>query len=135
MSAAPLTIAMVVIASFAAGGALGWLFYAGLYLTVRALARARRPALLIGASLLVRMLVLLAGLLGLMLAGEAWTGDGWLALLPALLGIVVARSLLLRGPGQSRSRPGVRASTGPGSDRHAGGAAGTDNRRTGSALR
>jgi F1F0 ATPase subunit 2 len=98
-AAAPLTVAAVVIAGFAAGGLLGWLFYGGLHLTVRELARARRPALLLGLSLVLRMAALLAGFWVLLLAGERWIGTGWPALVPALLGLIAARALLVRRHG------------------------------------
>ncbi len=110
MNGAPLAIVALVLTAFAAGAGLGWLFYAGLYRTVRALAHTRRPALLVLVSMLLRMLVLLGGLLALLLVGEAWTQNGWAALLPALLGVVAMRTRLLRRYG----RPGAQPQTGPG---------------------
>jgi F1F0 ATPase subunit 2 len=109
MNSGWLAISLVVVAGFAAGAALGWIFYTGLYRTVRALGHARRPALLLGGSLLLRMLVLLTGFWLLLLAGERWAGDGWVALVPGLLGVIVVRILLLRRygrPGADRPPPG-----------------------------
>jgi F1F0 ATPase subunit 2 len=99
----PLTIVVFAPAAFAAGAALGWFFYAGLYRTVRELTRSRRPALLLSGSLLTRIAVLLAGLWLVMAAGEAWLGDSWHGLIPALLGLLAVRALLLRLYG----RPGT----------------------------
>lgn len=94
------------VVTFATGAALGWLFYAGLYGTVRELTRTRRPAMFPGASLLWRMAMLLAGLWLVMRAGMAWLGSGaherWLMLVPAMLGLLTVRSILLRRYG----RPG-----------------------------
>ncbi|WP_295885788.1 ATP synthase subunit I [uncultured Thiohalocapsa sp.] len=105
MSGDTLITAALVVAAFGAGAGLGWLFYAGLYRTVQALARTRQPVLLIGGSLLLRMLVLLAGLWVLMLAGQHWTGDGWTTLVPGLLGVIAVRALLLRRYGRPGDRP------------------------------
>jgi F1F0 ATPase subunit 2 len=102
MSAGPFIIAALVLAAFAAGAGLGWIFYAGLYRTVRELGRARHPGLLLGGSLLLRMAVLLGGFWALLIAGKQWTGNGWMALIPGLLGVIAMRTLLLRrygGPG------------------------------------
>jgi hypothetical protein len=92
---------------------------------VRELLQARRPALLVGLSLLARMAVLLAGLwLVLRLGAERFRGDGpgggWLALVPALLGLLVVRTLLLRRYG----RPGE---VGRGRDGGADGTSGRDS--------
>jgi F1F0 ATPase subunit 2 len=103
MTAGPMTVTVLVSVAFAAGTALGWIFYAGLYRTVRTLGSTRHPALLVGGSLLLRILLLVAGLWALLVAGERWIGHGWLALLPGLLGVMAARTLLLRRYG----RPGV----------------------------
>jgi F1F0 ATPase subunit 2 len=110
-----------VVLTFAVGAALGWLFYAGLYRTVRELVHARRPALLVGVSLLVRMAVLLAGLWLVLRLGTGWfggegPGGGWLALVPALLGLLVVRTLLLHRYG----RPGDGGGDGHGRERHTG---------------
>jgi hypothetical protein len=82
---------------------------------------ARRPALLVGVSLLVRMAVLLAGLwlvlrLGTGRFGGEGAGGGWLALVPALLGLLVVRTLLLHRYG----RPGAGGGDTRGRERHLG---------------
>jgi len=104
MSGDTLLTTLLVVGAFGAGAGLGWLFYTGLYRTVQALGRAQHPALLLGASLLLRMLLLLAGFWVLLKAGEHWTADGWTTLMPGLLGVIAARALLLRRYG----RPGER---------------------------
>lgn len=79
---------------FLGGLAVGWAFFNGLRRTVQALPDARRPGLLIGVSLLLRMALLL--------------GAGWLLfrvggrlehLLAAFLGVMLVRFLLLRRGG------------------------------------
>jgi F1F0 ATPase subunit 2 len=71
------------------GGALGLFFFGGLWWTVRALARARRGALFLLASLLLRG--------GATLAGFYWLGAGrWHSMLACLLGFIAARALVLR---------------------------------------
>ncbi|NBC14460.1 MAG: hypothetical protein GVY09_14190 [Gammaproteobacteria bacterium] len=116
MSGDTLITAVLVVAAFGAGAGLGWLFYTGLYRTVQHLGRARHPALLIGGSLLLRMLLLLAGLWVVLMAGERWTGDGWTTLVPGLLGVIAVRALLLRRYGRPGGRPAGKAeSAGAGS--------------------
>lgn len=80
---------MMIVTSALAGAALGWLFFGLLWLTVRLLPTARRPALLAGVSYPAR-LVLLAGGLWWISAGDP------VRLLAALLGLLVARSVFLR---------------------------------------
>jgi F1F0 ATPase subunit 2 len=80
---------MMIVTSAFAGAALGWLFFGLLWLTVRLLPTARRPALLAGVSYPARLL-LLAGGLWLISAGDPWR------LLAALLGLLIARSVFLR---------------------------------------
>lgn len=77
--------------ALACGLLVGWIFFYGLHRTVQALPSARRPALLLGASLLARMALLLLGCWLLILAGA-----GWQQLLAALFGILAMRLLVLR---------------------------------------
>lgn len=79
----------MIVTSAIAGAALGSLFFGLLWLTVRRLPTARRPALLAGVSYPAR-LVLLAGGLWLISAGDP------VRLLAALLGLLVVRSVFLR---------------------------------------
>lgn len=75
--------------AFAAGLAVGWFFFYGLWWTVRRLPEARHPALLTLGSLGLRMGASLA-VLYLVMAGD------WRRLAVALGGIVVMRLILVR---------------------------------------
>jgi F1F0 ATPase subunit 2 len=72
-----------------AGGLLGLAFFAGLRLTVDALAHTKRPALLMIASLFVRTLLAVVVFFAL----GRWAG--WQALAAALAGLLVARTVLI----------------------------------------
>jgi F1F0 ATPase subunit 2 len=72
-----------------AGAALGAVFFGGLWWTARRGTASPRPALWFFVSLLLRMGIALAGLF-------AVGGGRWERLLACLLGVVVARSLVLR---------------------------------------
>jgi F1F0 ATPase subunit 2 len=85
--------------AFLGGLAVGWVFFYGLHRTVRALPEADRPALLLVASLLLRMGLLLgAGWLLLRLGGDLEH------LLSAFIGIMLVRFLLLRRLGSRRTQ-------------------------------
>ncbi|MDX1365966.1 ATP synthase subunit I [Pseudomonas sp.] len=72
-----------------AGTALGALFFAGLWWTLRRGLASSRPALWFFTSLLLR--------LSLTLAGFYWVaGDDWRRLLACLLGFLLARLLVTR---------------------------------------
>ncbi len=73
-----------VIVRLLAGTALGLFFYAGLWLTVRSLPRARHPVLLALGSFWIRILVVLAGVL-LLMKGR------WQYLVVCLVGFLVGR--------------------------------------------
>jgi F1F0 ATPase subunit 2 len=87
MAAAPLPL----LAALLGGLAVGWAFFYGLHRTVQALPRTRRPGLLIGVSLLLRMGLLLAAA-GLLLRA----GGQWQHLLAAFIGVMFMRFVLLR---------------------------------------
>lgn len=70
--------------SFLAGCALGVFYFGGLWLTVRRLAAAKRPALLLAGSFLLRIGLLLPALYVVM-------GGRWEHLLASLLGFYIAR--------------------------------------------
>ncbi len=73
----------------AAGGALGAVFFGGLWWTVRAGVAARHPARLFLGSLLVRM--------GIALAGFYVVSRGqWERLLLCLVGFIIARFVVIR---------------------------------------
>lgn len=82
----------------ATGLALGVGHFAGLWWTVRRALRARRPAVWMAASAVVRGAVVLAGFAGLARIG-AWP------LLAALAGFLVARAGTLRTLGRPPARP------------------------------
>lgn len=76
-------------AGLVAGVVLGMVFFGGLWWTTQRLATSSRPGLLLTVSLLVRVVVLVAGLFGL-----ARIGGG--PLLLAALGLVCVRVVLVR---------------------------------------
>ncbi len=83
----------VIALSVAAGVGLGLLYFGGLWLTVRRLAGSRRPAMLFGASFVVR--------LALTVVGFYFVMDGsWERALACLGGFLIARQILT-----SRLRP------------------------------
>ena len=81
--------ALLLILAAAAGIALGFLFFGGLWWTVREGLTSRRPALLFLGSLLLRT--------GVILAGFYVVARGhWERLLACLLGFVAARLIVTR---------------------------------------
>lgn len=88
---------VTLIPALVAGAGLGALYFGGLWLTVRRLADARRPALLFASSFAVRTALTVTGFYFVM--------DGrWERALAALLGFVIVRQLLV-----SRLRPAPEA--------------------------
>lgn len=75
---------------FAAGAALGGIFFGTLWLTIRRIADAPRPGLLLAVSYVARLALLGAGLYGVVRLG------GGLALVAALAGLLVARRFAIR---------------------------------------
>ncbi len=71
-----------------AGLALGLFFYGGLWLTVRALPTSHSPALLMLGSFIIRMTVVVMGIYFIM-------GDRWERVLACLVGILLARTILV----------------------------------------
>jgi F1F0 ATPase subunit 2 len=74
--------------AWTAGGALGLMFFGGLWWTVRKGAASRRPALWFFSSLLLRMGLTMAGFYGV-------SGGQWERMLLCLLGFVMARPLVI----------------------------------------
>lgn len=72
-----------------AGFAIGWFFFSGLRLTVARLARARRPAMLLLTSFVLRFGAAAAALTAL----TKWCG--WVGALTGASGLLAARTLLL----------------------------------------
>lgn len=81
--------ALALVLAAVAGGALGVIFFGGLWWTVRKSLSARQPALWVFVSLLLRM--------GLTMSGFYWvSGGGWQRLLACLAGFIIARQILVR---------------------------------------
>lgn len=77
------------ITSFASGALLGAFYFGGLWLTVRRVAAAQQPALLLFMSFLVRA--------GAVLTGFYLVMDGrWERVVGCMVGFVLARSVLIR---------------------------------------
>ena len=89
----------VIAFTFAGGVVLGGLYFGLLWATVRRLPDARHPGFLATASFAARVILLAGGLVVLM-QGEP------LRLVVALVGVVVARTLMVRriGPGREAGR-------------------------------
>lgn len=85
--------------SLFAGALAGLFFFGGLWWTVQRLPRAKAPALLALASLVLRVAVVL-GVFYLLLA--AFPGEGWPRLAAGLAGFILVRLLLT-----SRLRPQI----------------------------
>jgi len=78
--------------SFVAGVLLGLFLFGGLYLTVRDLPSTERPLYRLILSFLARMIITLAGM-----AGVLWvSGSRWEAIALCLIGLITARTLLVR---------------------------------------
>jgi len=80
----------VLLAGFAAGLVLGLVFFIGLWFTVRAIARSRRPGALMAASAIGRIVVAVAGFTVIALTA------GWRGVLAGLVGFIVARLATMR---------------------------------------
>ncbi|MBM3493556.1 MAG: ATP synthase subunit I [Armatimonadetes bacterium] len=95
--------------AWAAGGALGAIFYGGLWWTVQRALTSGQPALWLLGSFLLRMSIALAGFYYV-------SGRRWERLLLCLLGFVVARVVvtwLTRPAGENRTRPPQEAGHAP----------------------
>jgi F1F0 ATPase subunit 2 len=93
------------VAGLAVGLLLGVFYFGTLWLTVRRMPEASRPGLLFTASFVVRLVVLIAGLLAI-------TGD-WRRLVAALVGLLLARTVLTRriGAAAARAEPAAEGGT------------------------
>lgn len=81
-----------------AGVVAGTAYFGGLWLTVRRLPESGRPALLMLVSYLVRM--------GLVLAGALLFRADWPQIVAYILGLTIARTILVRSLGSARARDG-----------------------------
>jgi F1F0 ATPase subunit 2 len=80
---------LLLVASFFAGVGLGIFFFGALWITVAALPRLKHPIAVAGLSFLVRLAVVAVVLYLLGAGGQ------WLRLLAALVGFLIARSVLV----------------------------------------
>jgi F1F0 ATPase subunit 2 len=100
---------LTLVLACAAGAGLGAVFFGGLWWTVRKAVSSTQPALWFLASLLVRMIIALAGFY--------FVGHGhWERLVVCLLGFVLARLAVMwltRPSGENESRPTQEASRAP----------------------
>ena len=78
------------VGAFVAGGIVGLAYFAALWFTVRALPSSTRPARLVLVSYLLRL-----GMAGAMFVLLVRAG-GWPALVSALAGFVIARTVMVR---------------------------------------
>jgi len=84
-----LTLGVVLVSAWVAGGVLGVVFFGGLWWTVRKSLSAAKPALWVLGSLLLRMGATMAGF-------YVVSGGDWQRLLSCLVGFVMARQLVTR---------------------------------------
>lgn len=92
------------VSAFVVGLALAGVHFAGLWWTIRRLPTAKRPALVMLASYVVRVAVTVAGFILIM-------GGQWPRLVACLVGFVLGRLVLTRvwGPDHTRPRGGEAA--------------------------
>jgi F1F0 ATPase subunit 2 len=84
-----LTLTLMLTPAWVAGGALGAMFFGGLWWTVQKALSSTRPALWFFSSWLLRMSLTLTGFYFV-------AGDQWQRLLMCLLGFVLARPIVTR---------------------------------------
>jgi F1F0 ATPase subunit 2 len=100
---------LIWVLAWLAGGALGAIFFGGLWWTVRNGVSSRRPALLFLGSMLLRMSITLAGFY-FVSAGR------WQRLMLCLLGFIMARHVVMwltRPPRETKSQMTQEASHAP----------------------
>lgn len=83
--------------AFIAGGAIGFLFFGGLWWTVARVPSSGRPHLLLVGSFLLRLTALLAAFYFMI----PW---GWQAMAMAMAGILIVRQVFLRIKGQGAKK-------------------------------
>ena len=84
-----MTETLTLVLAWVAGGALGAMFFGGLWWTVQKALSSTRPALWFFGSLLLRMSIALAGFYFV-------SGGHWKRLLACLLGFIMARFIVTR---------------------------------------
>jgi len=90
-----MTETLTLVLAWVAGGALGAMFFGGLWWTVQKALSSKRPAFWFFGSLLLRMSLTLAGFYFV-------AGGHWQRLLACLLGFVIARLIVTRVIGPTR---------------------------------
>ena len=90
-----MTETLTLVLAWAAGGALGAMFFGGLWWTVQKALSSKRPALWFFGSLLLRMPLVLAGFYFV-------AGGHWQRLLACLAGFVIARLIVTRLTGEAK---------------------------------
>ncbi len=80
---------LTLVLAWLAGGALGAFFFGGLWWTVQKSLASTRPALWVFGSLLLRMGVTMTGFYFV-------AGDSWQRMLSCLVGVVMARQIVMR---------------------------------------
>ncbi|MFA5668334.1 MAG: ATP synthase subunit I [Balneolaceae bacterium] len=80
---------MNLILALVAGGALGVIFFGGLWYTVRLGLRSKQSALIFTASLILRMAIVLVGFYYI-------GADNWQKMLAVLVGFLIARIIITR---------------------------------------
>ena len=90
-----MTETLTLVLAWVAGGALGAMFFGGLWWTVQKALSSKRPALWCFGSLLLRMCLTLAGFYYV-------AGGHWQRLLACLLGFVIARLIVTRLTGAAK---------------------------------
>jgi len=84
------------------GAGLGFLYYGGLWWTIRRLPRTSHPGSLFMASFALRTVTVLAGLFLV-------TGGAWMPLAAAMIGFLTIRFILVRNWGPEAMEPGESA--------------------------
>jgi len=90
-----MTETLTLVLAWVAGGALGAMFFGGLWWTVQKAFSSQRPAFWFFGSLLLRMSLTLAGFYFV-------AGGHWQRLLACLLGFVIARLIVTRLTGAAK---------------------------------
>ena len=90
-----MTETLTLVLAWVAGGALGAMFFGGLWWTVQKALSSTRPALWFFGSLLLRMSLALAGFYFV-------AGGHWQRLLACLLGFIIARVVVTRLTGAAK---------------------------------
>jgi F1F0 ATPase subunit 2 len=97
--------AVWVVVALVVGIGLGLIHYGGLWWTTRRALASQRPALVLFGSYFARMVVVMAGVYGVMI-GFGTSEPRWERAVAAIAGMLVARSLLVRRLGPTADKRG-----------------------------